>query len=85
MRPRKLRTVDEILGLTTVYEMPNIFVLLPVLRVAIEEVTKKRKKKNLVQKIPGKSQNYKFVYFFILVSDLDSGSVTVCDLHNSSL
>ena len=28
------------LGLTTAYEMPNIFFLLPVLRLAIAEVTK---------------------------------------------
>ena len=63
--------------------MPNIFVLLPVLRLALEEVTK-GKKKNLVQKIPGKTRISKFAHFFKFVSDLDSGSVTVSGLDNNN-
>ena len=76
--------MDGILGLTTAYEMLNIFFLLPVTRWTITEVTR-RKKKNLVQQIQGKTQNAKFAHFFILVSDLDSGIFSVSDLDNNSL
>ena len=54
------------------------------LKLAIEDVTKV-KKEEFGAKIPGKTQNSKCVYFFILVSGLDSGSVTVSDLDNNSL
>ena len=79
----KVRAVDGIWGQTTAYDMPKK-ILVPVLRLAIEEVTK-REKKNLVQKISGKNQNFKFAHFSILVSDLDSGSGTVSDLDKNSL
>ena len=39
-----------IFGLTTAYEMPNIFFLLPVLRLAITEVTKGNKGRILYKK-----------------------------------
>ena len=43
LKAYKVRIVDGILGLTTAYEMPNIFFLLPVLRLAIAKVTKGKK------------------------------------------
>ena len=46
--------------------------------------SKREEKKNLGQKISGKTQNSKVEHFFILVSDLDSGSDTVSDLDNNS-
>ena len=84
LKAYKVKDCGQYLG-SGAYEMPNMFFfLLPVLKLAIEEV-KKEEKKNLGQKIPGKTQNPKVVNFFILVSDLDSGIVTVSDLDNNSL
>ena len=77
--------MDGIWGLTTAYEIPQKNVLLLLLRLAIEEVTKEKNSKVLVQKIPGKTKNSKFFNCFILVSDLDSGSVTVSDLDNNTI
>ena len=42
LKATKLRTVDGIWGLKTGNEMPNIFFLLPVRRLAIGEVTKEK-------------------------------------------
>ena len=48
-------------------------------------VTKGKKEEFGGKKIPGKIQHSKLIHFFILVSDLDSDSVTVSDLDNNIL
>ena len=65
------------------YEMPNILFWFSVHRLAIEEVTK-GKKEEFGAKKTGKTKNSKFSHLFLLVSDLDSGSITVSDLDNNS-
>ena len=75
--------MDGILGLTTAYEMPNIFFLFPVLRLAIERFTK-GKKKEFGERNTTKNSKFEICQFFTLVTDLGSGSVSVSDLDNNS-
>ena len=63
--------------------MPNIFFLFPVLRLAIERVTK-GKKKEFGARNTTKNSKFEICQFFTLVTDLGSGSVSVSDLDNNS-